>query len=131
MLGKDIMRVIECEILDNSDFVNIDKSDIEQFKRNIDKVKLELIECRADDIATMFKNTLSKVISERVEYKLSKLLFVIKTSEETLITMNDLSFISEIEECDGGIVWGMSIDRRLPQDKVKIIILCGFIYINQ
>lgn len=128
MLGKDIMRVIECEILDNSDFVNIDKSDIEQFKRNIDKVKLELIECRADDIATMFKNTLSKVISERVEYKLSKLLFVIKTSEETLITMNDLSFISEIEECDGGIVWGMSIDRRLPQDKVKIIILCGFIH---
>ena len=126
MLGKDIMRVIECEILDNSDFVNIDKSDIEQFKRNIDKVKLELIECRADDIATMFKNTLSKVISERVEYKLSKLLFVIKTSEGTLITMNDLSFISEIEECDGGIVWGMSIDRRLPQDKVKIIILCGF-----
>ena len=128
MLGKDIMRVIECEILDNSDFVNIDKSDIEQFKRNIDKVKLELIECRVDDIATMFKNTLSKVISERVEYKLSKLLFVIKTSEETLITMNDLSFISEIEECDGGIVWGMSIDRRLPQDKVKIIILCGFIH---
>lgn len=122
------MRVIECEILDNSDFVNIDKSDIEQFKRNIDKVKLELIECRVDDIATMFKNTLSKVISERVEYKLSKLLFVIKTSEETLITMNDLSFISEIEECDGGIVWGMSIDRRLPQDKVKIIILCGFIH---
>ena len=121
MLGKDIMRVIECEILDNSDFVNIDKSDIEQFKRNIDKVKLELIECRAEDIATMFKNTLSKVISERVEYKLSKLLFVIKTSEGTLITMNDLSFISEIEECDGGIVWGMSIDRRLPQDKVKII----------
>ena len=128
MLGKDIMRVIECEILDNSDFVNIDKSDIEQFKRNIDKVKLELIECRVDDIATMFKNTLSKVISERVEYKLSKLLFVIKTSEETLITMNDLSFISESEECDGGIVWGMSIDRRLPQDKVKIIILCGFIH---
>lgn len=128
MLGKGIMRVIECEILDNSDFVNIDKSDIEQFKRNIDKVKLELIECRAEDIATMFKNTLSKVISERVEYKLSKLLFVIKTSEGTLITMNDLSFISEIEECDGGIVWGMSIDRRLPQDKVKIIILCGFIH---
>lgn len=126
MLGKDIMRVIECEILDNSDFVNIDKSDIEQFKRNIDKVKLELIECKADDIATMFKNTLSKVISGKVEYKLSKLLFVIKTSEGTLITMNDLSFISEIEECDGGIVWGMSIDRRLPQDKVKIIILCGF-----
>lgn len=126
MLGKDIMRVIECEILDNSDFVNIDKYDIEQFKRNIDKVKLELIECRAENIATMFKNTLSKVISERVEYKLSKLLFVIKTSEGTLITMNDLSFISEIEECDGGIVWGMSIDRRLPQDKVKIIILCGF-----
>lgn len=126
MLGKDIMRVIECEILDNSDFVNIDKSDIEQFKRNIDKVKLELIECKADNIATMFKNTLSKVISGKVEYKLSKLLFVIKTSEGTLITMNDLSFISEIEECDGGIVWGMSIDRRLPQDKVKIIILCGF-----
>ena len=126
MLGKDIMRVIECEILDNSDFVNIDKYDIEQFKRNIDKVKLELIECRAENIATMFKNTLSKVISERVEYKLSKLLFVIKTSEGTLITMNDLSFISEIEECDGGIVWGMSIDSRLPQDKVKIIILCGF-----
>lgn len=126
MLGKDIMRVIECEILDNSDFVNIDKYDIEQFKRNIDKVELELIECRAENIATMFKNTLSKVISERVEYKLSKLLFVIKTSEGTLITMNDLSFISEIEECDGGIIWGMSIDRRLPQDKVKIIILCGF-----
>lgn len=126
MLGKDIMRVIECEILDNSDFVNIDKYDIEQFKRNIDKVELELIECRAENIATMFKNTLSKVISERVEYKLSKLLFVIKTSEGTIITMNDLSFISEIEECDGGIIWGMSIDRRLPQDKVKIIILCGF-----
>lgn len=126
MLGKDIMRVIECEILDNSDFVNIDKSDIEQFKRNVDKVKLELIECKAEDIATKFKNSLSKVISERDEYKLSKLLFVIKTSEGTLITMNDLSFISEIEECDGGIVWGMSIDRRLPQDKVKIIILCGF-----
>ena len=126
MLGKDIMRVIECEILDNSDFVNIDKYDIEQFKRNIDKVELELIECRAENIATMFKNTLSKVISERVEYKLSKLLFVIKTSEGTLITMNDLSFISEIEECDGGIIWGMSIDRRLQQDKVKIIILCGF-----
>lgn len=126
MFSERIKNIVDSEIIQNSDFVNIDKYDIEQFKRNIDKMELELIECRAENIATMFKNTLSKVISERVEYKLSKLLFVIKTSEGTLITMNDLSFISEIEQCDGGIVWGMSIDRRLPQDKVKIIILCGF-----
>lgn len=126
MFSERIKNIVDSEIIQNSDFVNIDKYDIEQFKRNIDKVELELIECRVEDIATMFKNALSKLIAEIVGYKLSKLLFVIKTSEESLITMNDLSFITEIEECDGGIVWGMSIDRRLPQNKVKIIILCGF-----
>lgn len=128
MFSERIKNIVDSEIIQNSDFVNIDKSDIEQFKRNVDKVELELIECRTEDIALMFKNTLSKIIAESVEYKLSKLLFVIKTSKESLITMNDLSFITEIEECDGGIVWGMSIDRRLPQNKVKIIILCGFNY---
>ena len=128
MFSERIKNIVDSEIIQNSDFVNIDKSDIEQFKRNVDKVELELIECRTEDIALMFKNTLSKIIAESVKYKLSKLLFVIKTSKESLITMNDLSFITEIEECDGGIVWGMSIDRRLPQNKVKIIILCGFNY---
>ena len=126
MFCEQIENIVEGEILQNLDLLKIDKSDIEQFKRNVDRVELELIECSAEDLATMFKNTLSKVIAETVEYKLSKLLFVIKTSDGNLITMNDLSFITEIEECDGDIVWGVSIDRRLSQGNVKVIILCGF-----
>ena len=43
MFSERIKNIVDSEIIHNSDYVNIDKYDIEQFKRNVDRIELELI----------------------------------------------------------------------------------------
>lgn len=130
MLNDHIRQIIENEILQNSDFINIDNTDIEHFIKDVNKIEVKSFECTVDEISNNFNSSLLDIQNNNIGYKLSKLLFLIKLSELKAISLVDLSFIEKIKddyndniEC----IWGMSVDNLMSSKVVKLIVLYGLI----
>lgn len=118
---------IEHELLNTQGFINIDQHDVDHFKRGLMKIEGVSVECDIAEIETTFMKTLSEVKAKNAEMQCVKILFVIKFSEQVVLTMDELAFINEaIDREDVEWIWGMSVDNEIPKDKLKIIALCGF-----
>lgn len=130
MLNDHIRQIIENEILQDSDFINIDSTDIEHFIKDINKIEVKSFECTVDEISNNFNQSLLDIQNNNIGYKLSKLLFLIKLSDLRAISLEDLSFIEKMKddysdniEC----IWGMSVDNLMSSKVVKLIVLYGLI----
>ena len=130
MLNDYIRQIIENEILQNSDFINIDSTDIEYFIKDINKIELKSFECTVDEIANNFNNSLLDIQNNNIDYKLSKLLFLVKLSDLKAISLEDLSFIEKVKDNyneDIECIWGMSVNNLISSKVVKLIVLYGLI----
>lgn len=133
MLTKHIKHIIKSEILCDSYFTNIDRTDIEHFKQGLIKIEGISVESDIVEIEKIFVKTLSDIKEKNAEMKCAKILFVLKFSEQTILTMDDLSFIDEaMDNEDGSLecIWGMSVDNEIPQGQIKLIVLFGFKKLN-
>ena len=133
MLTKHIKHIIKSEILCDSYFTNIDRTDIEHFKQGLIKIEDISVESDIVEIEKIFMKTLSDIKEKNAEMTCAKILFVLKFSEQTILTMDDLSFIDEaMDDKDGGLecIWGMSVDNEIPQGQIKLIVLFGFKKLN-
>lgn len=129
MYGISLNEQIEYDLLNTQGFTNIDQSDIEHFKRDIEKIENASLECPLVEIETTFVQALLDMKKRNSEMQCVKILFLLKFSEQTVLKMDDMSFIDEVVDRGGedlDCVWGMAVDNGIPQGLVKIIVLCGF-----
>ena len=129
MYGISLNEQIEYDLLNTQGFTNIDQSDIEHFKRDIEKIESASLECPLVEIETTFVQALLDMKKRNSEMQCVKILFLLKFSEQTVLKMDDMSFIDEVMNRGGEeleCVWGMAVDNGIPQGLVKIMVLCGF-----
>lgn len=129
MFSEQIKKLIDSEIIQNSDFVNIDKSDIECFAMGINKIELRIIDCAIDNIAKNFRDALREVKNENTDYELSKLLFLVNLSNQSAIAMKEFLFVEDLLGDYGDnieCIWGVSVDKRMSIETFRLIILYGF-----
>ena len=126
MITEETKKVIVSEILENPGYINIDNSDIDSFKRELKKIDHRSFECSINEVELMFKSAFLSATDDNRVYELSRVLFVIKLSSEHSFTIENMTFVNEvIGDCiqDIDCLWGMSIDDRVPREKIKIVVL--------
>lgn len=129
MSGISLNEQIESELLNTQGFINIDQRDIEHLKRDVEKIESASLECPLAAIETAFVQVLLDMKKRNPEMQCMRILFVLKFSEQTVLKMDDMSFIDEVMNRGGEeleCVWGMAVDNGIPQGLVKIMVLCGF-----
>lgn len=129
MLNENLEKLINSDIFLKTDFVNIDKSDVEFFINNVDRVELRIIECRTEELVEKFRAILQDVKNGNLKYDFSALLFIVNFSEQISIKIEDFLFIDDLlDVCGDNVdcVWGMSVNKRLSSEILSLKVLFGF-----
>ena len=68
MLSENLENFINSDLVPKTDFVNIDKSDVEFFINNVDMVDLRTIECSIEEVVEKFRVILQEVKNDNLKY---------------------------------------------------------------
>lgn len=129
MLSENLENFINSDLFPKTDFVNIDKSDVEFFINNVDMVDLRTIECSIEEVVEKFRVILQEVKNDNLKYDFSALLFIVNFSDQINIKIEDFLFVDNLLDVCGDSVdciWGMSENKQLCSGFIGLKILFGF-----
>ncbi len=125
---KNIQKYVD-EIINNSGFINIDKKDIDVFLNGLEEVDALKIKGKCSSVNELLENSLKEIQTKNPKLRCIRILFSLKTSDVGNLTMEQMGRVSEVLSLiddDISITWGLSVNNKLEDDELELILLAGY-----
>lgn len=122
------IEALLAEIAVGHGFINIDESDVDEFKASVEEIDAEKVSGLNEEIGVILNNAISSIRQRTAYMKISRLLLVIRIADNSDF-MQHISDLYDVFDALGGDVsyqWGISTVDYLEPNQFELILAVGF-----
>lgn len=127
-MEKDIIKSKLIDVVQSSEFINIDRNDINRFFEGISHIDIVISSGDTCQICTLLRDSIYSIQANNENKSIVKLLFIIRLPKgNNFLRENVVGVYDVIEHLDNkiDITWGISTSDYIQEQQVELIFVFG------
>lgn len=132
MKQEDINALLST-VVNTSGFVNLDQTDIDNFKASVDTLDAIKLAGKDETIGNLLSVAISTLKENNRDKTIKKLLFAIRLAKENNFMVEHMSKVRDVLEATSenfDFVWGLSTNENLKNGSIELIVVVGLVNKN-